>query len=312
MAHYHCLIFAGQSNMGGYGSIAGLPLASSDPPEESYAAPTAETFPCLWYETNTTAGLSAWNTSFKQDASTYGPELACMWRLKASHPTWNFAGIKVSFGGSSALEWFGTGGGGEGYAGDILLEVIGQAEGLLDLAGHTYEWAGWFWLQGETGTMTPYNQLVDPGIGDAAFITPTLAGFDLIRAATDPAMPIVVGRIGDHMGTAEYLAAEAASNGETDPRDGLQYDEADFLAALQRRWAQQAEVVAATPNSVLVNMDGFGNRTVPPDADAIHWPDAGYLAAGERFATAYDRLLAGRRRLAVPTGRGRLNLRVGA
>ncbi len=285
--------------MGGYGSIVGLPLASSDSPYVSYESPTS--VPCLYYHwLDTNPNLTVWGEHLMAGDSSYGPELSLFMKFYTTYPTQDFAVIKVGIGATNSSDWWGTGGGGAGYGGARLLEKIAEGKSLLNLSGEDYQWGGLFVLQGETDAQSIEKQLNNPSVGNQ-YITDWVNGIQQVRDATSTAMPVIFGRIGDHMLTQWYIDQGIAFDPGTTTEQ--------YVACMRQRWYQQSQVVAQTQPAVLVDMNGLDNRD--HGTDSIHWPDAGYLAAGERFLAGYQVATAPRRNLRFNVNNRRFQLTAG-
>lgn len=284
--------------------MGGLPLASFDAPHTVYSQPTLESLPCKWYQwIDGDEHLTEWKTFLHQDSSGYGPEMSCMTLLRAAHPEWSLGALKSAAGGSNNKDWWGSEGG-EGWAGARLLGVIDEAITLLEGEDDDYEFSGLFVLQGETLAQSIEYQLNNPSVGDQ-YITDWLSGIAQIRTATStPNLPVIFGKIGDHMISDWYIenAFLPFNVGATAQ---------DAIDCLERRWYHQQQVVDGAGNAVLVSMDGIPNRE--EGVDAIHWPDDGYLAAGERFGNSFLDFISPqpRRVLRLSTASGRCAISVG-
>lgn len=292
-------IFAGQSNMGGYGDRLqlspvptwaqttsagweGHPTQSSDTLIQ-YPHPTIANLPMLYNGNNTglmSGVIDLWGRfegerqtapGVYTEESYYGPELSFLAKYHAAHPTEQIAAIKVSVGGSSIDEWLPS----TNYF-NILSATISQAAARIAALGQTVEWAGFFWHQGESGAASVWPYLYPtPGSEYSDKLRTLLTA---VRAITSYQMPAVIFRIGNHMLADNIILPQVIPN-TISTADNLR-------GATNYRRAQQA-LVASDPGNVLVDTDNLPVKQAGDPAYWYHHTSAGYLAMGERAFTAF-------------------------
>lgn len=291
-------IFAGQSNAQGYGNYnqldpvpawaqnaangwTGAPTVSSDT-QIQYERPSPTVCPFLYIGNDsglaidqpTTFGPflgcnSATASYHAGQASLYGPEMSFMSRWAADNPGVPAAVLKVVLGGSSIADWL---------MGDMAWwpQAISGAVSALTALGHTVEFAGMAWMQGESGAANVYNYL-HPTPGQL-YIDYVRTFFAQVRAATSASMPIVVGRISNSMEAPGIINALVAS----DPR----YTSDQYIAATEFVRAQQV-TLGSDPGNTWWDNDGLPVLTTDPPQWQYHFTSAGYLAMGERAYAAF-------------------------
>ena len=311
-------IFAGQSNAGGrgirlqlapvpaWGQTAangweGHPTRSSDTGIE-YSHPTSANSPSLYNSTGAGLlelvadgwgeydGFSPWKTwawgssgfvlnpdgshvinSGVGEDSNFGPEVSFMARYRSDHPDQSIAVIKVTLGGSSIGDWL------SGSMTPVWQAVIAQATARLQSAGRTPDWAGLIWMQGENGAWGVY----DPD----SFAVQTRAFFADVRARTSPSLPIVIGRVGNHLG-ADVVVLPMTRPAMDIWHPAVTAD--DLRAGLTYRRGLQVQM-GSDPGNTWFDTD---NLPVPDEgAYSYHHTGAGYLAMGERAYTAWAALV---------------------
>jgi len=293
-------LIAGQSNAGGTGvriqlapvpswaqtpanGWTGAPTASSDAPGVQYPRPTLANFPMLYNSNNTglmSGVVDAWGRyegerptgSGYAEESSYGPEVAFLWKYREAHPGQRLAAVKCVLGGSGIGEWMPPPATSSLWP--ILVAMIDQAKARLEAAGDTVEWAGLLWMQGENGASGTWAYL-HPTAGQQ-YSDQLRTFLAAVRARTSPGMPVLIGRIGNHMLADNIIGT--ASSGENTPENRR--------GATNHRRAQQA-LVAAEPGNALVDTDGLPVQQTGDPQWWYHHTGAGYLAMGERFYAAF-------------------------
>lgn len=256
----------------------GAPTVSSDS-GTPYPHPTLQNSPSLYVENNTgdpDLVVDGWghydgcNPDFGYhpgEQGSYGPELSFLARYRAEHPDEQLAAIKVVAGGTGIAEWM------SGQLHDYWVRHVDQAWARLTAAGFEPRWGGLVWMQGENGASTVWPYL-HPTAG-AEYSDQLRLFLSDVRLRTSLDMPVLIGRIGNHMLADNIIGT--SWNGEDTPENRRG-------ATLHRR-AQQ-ELVAADPGNALVDTD---NLPVLQEGDPQWWyhhTGAGYLAMGERFYVA--------------------------
>lgn len=292
-------IFAGQSNMQGFGVCiqlnpvpswaqvpaagwTGAPTVSSDSGIQ-YQHPTLANSPSKYNENSTglMAGVyDAWgsydgespkySSGAISEIGSYGPELSFLAKYRADHPGEQIAVIKVVLGGSSIVEWLPG-----SNMWNILKAHIDQAKGRFAGAGVTSEWAGFIWMQGESGAGSVWPYLY-PTAGQE-YKDQLRAFLVAVRGETSTQMPVAIGRIGNHMLAANIIGT--TNNGIDTP--------ANRIAAIENRRAQQV-LVGGDPGNVWFDTD---NLPVLQNGDPAYWyhhTGPGYLAMGERAYYAFS------------------------
>jgi hypothetical protein len=284
-------IFAGQSNSAGYGKriqLNPVPSWQPGPPDVSsdsstqYQHPTLANFPMLYNSNNTglmAGAYDAWGAFQGQtpkyssgaigEESNYGPELSFLKMFQEANPSEQVAAVKCVLGGSSIADWL------TGSMGTILDAMIDQAAARLAAASITFEWAGFVWMQGESGCASYYPYL-HPTIGQE-YKDQLRAFLVHVRTKTSTSMPVVIGRIGNHMLLPNIIGT--ASSGENTP--------ANRIGATENRRAQQV-LVGSDPGNVWFDTD---NLPVLQSGDSAYWyhhAGGGYLAMGERAYYAFS------------------------
>lgn len=290
-------IFAGQSNAQGYGNRAqlapvpgwaqnpqngweGHPTRSADTDVE-YPHPTLANAPSRYNSNNTglmSGVIDGWGpydgarpttpTTYSEEGS-YGPELAFLAKYRAEHLEDELAVVKCVLGGSSLAEWLPP----SSTMWPILSAHLTQAAARLDAEEVAWEWAGFVWMQGESGCSTVWPYLNDPQLYSTQLWTFLAA----VRDLTEPALPVVIGRIGSHM-LAEAVIGTQSSGIDTP---------ANRTAATEHRRSQQVLVGGDTGN-VWADTDDLPVLESGSPAYWYHHTGAGYLAMGERFYAAWQ------------------------
>lgn len=283
-------LILGQSNAQGYGprgQLYPIPAWANSPTSAivssdtgiRYDRPTLENFPML-YAVNGWAAAppNAWGRFEGEEPDGYGgyverdffgPELSFLWRYKQDHPGERIAAIKCAVGGTSIEDWSAP------FGGMWLAckDMIEQAKGRL--AGEEYEWAGTVWMHGESGALDPYKFL-NPTPGQE-YSDKLRTFLSALRGITSPQMPVLVGRIGNHM-LADNIILPAAAG---DPRFTVE----QYRGSAEYRRAQQ-EIVAGDPGNALVDTDNLPVLQEGNPGWWFHHTGPGYLAMGERFYAA--------------------------
>lgn len=291
-------IFAGQSNAQGYGNRiqlapvptwaqtsgngwTGAPVVSSDSAIQ-YPHPTLANSPML-YTSNPTGLLSsvlnAWcfyegsnSSSGCGDESSFGPELSFLRIWQDAHPGSPVAVIKVVLGGSSIGDWLPS-----GSMDPVWRLMVQQGKDRITAAGLTYYFAGLLWMQGESGASNVYA-FQHPNVG-AEYSDQLRTFLSGVRAATDTAMPVVIGRIGNHM-LADVIILPQVTPYVDQYHTGTT---AQMLRdATEYRRSQQV-LVGNDPGNSLVDTDNLPVLQSGSSAYWYHHTSAGYLAMGERF-----------------------------
>lgn len=278
----HLFGVAGQSNAYGHGVRSALPLASIDT-GAAYQKPTLANSPSLYNEEDTgdVSGMTdGWgpydgcNPSFGVHAgekSHFGPELSLLARFRNDWPAETLGCVKQASGGQPVTGWLPG-----GPMRPILQAQITQASARQNVSGEPWRWAGYLWVQGETGAADVYRQLIEPALGDQ-FMTDTRAVFAWIRSLTRADLPIMVARVSDTM-LSDYAIAQFVSG-------DARYTADQYRAAVNRRRWQQEQVAADLGNRI-VSMDGLPVLGQNP-GDFLHFTGPGHLALGERAYTAW-------------------------
>lgn len=277
------ILSAGQSNAQGYGKrerlapleswVTGSPDASSDTGVQ-YAKPTLATLPGLYNSNNT--GLESYvfntwgrhigerleGTTYRLDTG-YGPELSFMHRLHQDQPDIDLALIKCVLGGSNIKEWLPG-----AKLWPMLSRTITEAVARLNASGEVWDWGGFLWMQGENGatSMWAYQNTPDEYSGH---LRQFLAA---VRGLTSPTLPVVIGRIGNH------LLADNIIN----PLVTSTYRAADLRAATEHRRSQQV-LVGGDPGNGWADTDNLPVLQTGDPQWWYHHTGPGYLAMGERF-----------------------------
>lgn len=285
-----------------------------------YPYPTLANSPCLYNENirGSTGVFDSWGNYAKQspqfnlggglgDCGSYGPELSFLARYHAANPGVSIAAIKQSLGGTSlSSDWMPQQGATpEKGQFTVLRTMIEQATVRLNTAGLAWRWAGFIWMQGESGAHAAVTS-------STAYVDQSRIFYTAVRALTRSDLPIAIGRIGDNwLGTSSHgwtaIDYSITSGGLTVTqtlRDSYN------AGAIKRRGEQV--LLGSDPNNTWWDNDGYGVRPTIVDASGYHWDGPGNLAAGERAHAAFAALTAPPTgRLRLRTANGRLKLRVG-
>jgi hypothetical protein len=287
-------IIAGQSNGMGYGNrgylyptpswMGGISTPSSDT-GTFYDHPTPTNFPCLWWNYNGNTPYDGWgrfegerqnSAGVYAEEGSFGPELAFLWKYHLAHPADKIAVYKYAVGGTSMLEWSPP----NGSMWTGFSTWLDKAKARLDAAaanGAPYEWAGMLWMHGESGASTVYPYLY-PTAGQE-YSDQCRAFFAAVRNRTSQALPIVLGRIGNHMLADAVIGTTNSGMNTPENRRG----------ATNYRRAQQ-QIVGSDAGNAWIDTD---NLPVLQSGDPAYWyhhTTAGYLAMGERFWAGYVNL----------------------
>lgn len=217
-AHYNIVLMAGQSNMGGKGSIT--TLTSTHP---SLAAPQADVQ--FYYNSNDvvhdTANESTWVTLRPGGGQQFGPEVTFGRTVADALPSHNLALIKSYYGGTNLSNHWNAP---SGFAYVIFKDTVTAALTKLTTAGHTYTITGVLWTQGEsdangTRTTAQYEADLNELIAD-------------VRNNYGANLPFFISRLAD---TQTHVSMTA---------------KADIRLA-------QENVAAADPYAFLIDTDGF-------------------------------------------------------
>lgn len=293
-------IFSGQSNAGGHGQYLqtypvptwaqnaangwdGSPLASSESGVQ-YPRPTLTGLPYKYNANNWGgANVDAWGTHFgqrpvagggQQGEEFFGPELSFAYKYRADHPTEDVVFLKQTVGGSSLEEWLP----GTAYH-NLLIQQITQAKARLTAAGKTYEFAGFFWIQGENGAASVWPYL-NPTPGQE-YSDKARTLFASVRNATSSTLPIVVARIGNHLLLDNIIGTY--SSGIDTP--------ANRRGATNYRRAQQV-LLGGDPGNTWVSSDDLPVLQTGNSAYWYHHTGRGHMAYGERMYAAWTVLTA--------------------
>jgi len=284
---------AGQSNMAGAGSRAGL------------SADDAKLFPDrevrFWFADPAQDKASPGWSRLGDPVGKFGPEQMVGVEMKRAFPGHRIAIVKVSRGATPIRYWLPPGKPGQpGEPGHLTLaRTIREVTERLDAEKASGEipgwaWAGFFWMQGEgdaNGTMAPAGTYL-PKLRE-------LAAWAREQTAT-PGLPIVIGRISAQLSPAVVRDTGMLRISRAKSADGKGIaDNADHLDDGQRRgpiWfekklldvrADQEAFCAADPRAAWVDIDDLVLR------DSYHYDAAGYAEMGRRFAKACRALLDG-------------------
>lgn len=303
-----------------------------------YEYPTDANAPCLYNENvsgDAARTYDAWGAHVKQfpqfslsgglgDGGMYGLELSFLASHYAARPTVPLAAVKCSLGGTSiASDWLPANTGSNAGAAKnmwvVMEEMVTEAAARLNVsAPGEWRWAGFVWMQGESGAHT-YQGFTS----DATYLSDARAFFAAVRTLTGRAdLPVIVGRIGDNwLETNPYLIA--AGNGYT----SIDYSitsvgatvngttRANALAGANARRTTQ-QTLGTDANCTWWDNDGYPVRpplsltAAPNDSTGYHWGGPGNLTAGERAYAAYNAAFGGHRRLRLRAGGNRLRLAV--
>lgn len=287
-------IFAGQSNMQGYGNRGqlapvptwaqnaangwtGAPAASSDTGIQ-YPHPTLANSPGLYAQNwwvapfypatfGAYSGQAVMPNGTLQEVGSFGPELSFIAKWQADHPGQKWAALKVGIGGTSVNDWLPGGSINPQWHG-----MITAAKVQFAALGLVPNWAGMLWMQGENGASGTYNIGQPPYYADQ--VRQLLVD---IRAETSLTMPVVVGRMGNHMLLPNILTPMVH------PSVTMQM----LLDANNFRRSQQ-ELVGGDPGNTWVNTDDLPVLQVGDPQYWYHHTSAGYLAMGERFYAGFS------------------------
>lgn len=294
-------LFAGQSNAQGYGNRLQLnPVPTwaqtaangwTGAPTVSclsgfqYQKPTLSNFPCLYngHNCGLIAGVyDAWGVYLGQspkystgligEEGSYGPELSFMWKWKQEHLNEEVAVIKCCLGGSAIATWLPG-----GAMWTILSQTISLAISRLIQAGKTIEWAGFIWMQGESGASGTYAYL-HPQVGNE-YKDQLRTFLSSVRGITSSSVPCIIGRIGNHMLLPNIIGT--VNSGENTPENRI--------GATNLRRSQQVEVGGDTNNSWF----STDNLPVLQDGNPAYWyhhTGPGYLGMGESAFSAWKNL----------------------
>lgn len=214
-AAYDLYLFAGQSNMDGRGKAAEL----------NDAQRTLFTNIIIYYRNppHSTEGWKPLGPGYSiapgykggLPSPTFGPEMGFAFAMNATQPSRQFAFIKGSKGGSSLSKDWKPGAKGQpetqGPCYRNFLETIRLATNALAQAGHSFQWRGLLWHQGESdakSTTEEYQQRL------TAFMA---------RLRDDigtPNLPVVVGDLFDN-GERDTVRAALRAVGTSGPQYGF-------------------------------------------------------------------------------------------
>lgn len=206
----------------------------------------------------------------------------------------------------------------------ILRTMIQQAAARLDISHGpgNWEWAGFVWMQGESGAHS-----ASTAANDSVYLSDSRGLYAAIRSLTaNPNLPVVIGRIGDNWGWETtpnpFLSAigypYAAINSSNEFNLGHAGDgridagatvQASFLAGAAARRATQA-TLGSDPNCIMYSTDGlpimpclwqqwatFNSQTIATSTVGqnygYHFAGPGNLTAGERAYSAWHTLTGG-------------------
>lgn len=151
---YDLYLFAGQSNMDGRGKAAKLSNEQREPSSDNiifYRNPphSSETWKALEPGYSIAPGYKG-----KLPSPTFGPEIGFAESMTKKHPRTKFAFIKGSKGGSSLRKDWHPGEAGkpetQGPRYRYFIETITTARKQLKEAGHSFQFKGLLWHQGES------------------------------------------------------------------------------------------------------------------------------------------------------------------
>ena len=226
--HVKVILLGGQSNMVGNNTLTSeLPAALQDPQAD-----------VLFYN----GGLTTLRSGSGQQ---FGPEVTFGRSIADAFPSETFCLIKYAVNGSSLLtNW--NPATGTSYA--SFRSRVENGIAALTAAGHTYEFAGMLWTQGEAETGGTTTQVYEAALNE--FIAD-------IRTRYGPNLPFFVSRL---------------SSAQT----GLS---ANGLSTIR---AAQEYVAANDPYTYLVDTDALSIYT-----DHVHFDSAGQIALGQAFGQSY-------------------------
>ena len=216
--HYNVVLLAGQSNMGGKGSIS--TLTSTYP---TLASPQADVQ--FYYNSDDVVhdivNESNWVTLRPGGGQQFGPEVAFGRTVADALPSHNLALIKSFHGGTNLSNHWNPP---SGFAYTIFKNTVTAALTDLTTAGHTYNITGMLWTQGEsdangTRTTAQYQADLNELIAD-------------VRSNYGADLPFFISRLAD---TQTHVSMTT---------------KADIRLA-------QENVAAADPFAFLIDTDGF-------------------------------------------------------
>lgn len=239
--HLHVYLLAGQSNMDGRALQQGMPanlLSQSD---------------VLLYarDGNAILGnglvpLQPASNTFNNSLRDFGPELTFGRTMADARPNLNFALIKHAVGSTSlAVNWNPT----NGAAYTAFRQTVSNGLTALANAGHTYEIAGFLWMQGESDAFD-----ADQAAAYNANLTALIAD---VRTRYGADLPFLIGQLP----SGQYAPTPPAGH-----------------AAVRQA---QANVAQLNAMAELIVTDTFTLK-----ADVIHFDALGQQKLGQAFAQA--------------------------
>ncbi len=252
-SHYRIYLIGGQSNAAGRGDASELtaPLDSPQSDVAFYWHKTLETTngnltQDTWIDLQPGAGQGKNRPS--GHAVEFGPEIIFGRTMADSNPRVNIAIIKYAHGGSNLhTEWAPTG---ERYL--TFLSTVKEALTTLKEAGHSYEFGGMLWIQGEADARPRTSTQYEANLTHLIQRIRTEVFHESEGSYTPP---IIISGLSD----SQYSDITTPGTG-----------------AYNVRQAQEA-VASRGRQTGFVNTDGFG---VYPDRNNIHFNAAGQLAIG--------------------------------
>ncbi len=242
--HFKVFILSGQSNMVGQGVSQDL--------SAPYQQPLDHVLCSSYGEANDPAPLQPVGTEF-------GPEMAFGHRLAEARPDEQFLLIKFAVGGAPIGAFRSA-----SWRYPLWVDHVRSGIEQLTDAGHTTEFAGLLWTQGEADAVLGPRQTsndFDGYVGTTGNYVDALTHLIAnMRNEFDANLPAFISRLSSEQVNAHNI-------------------EAEYLANIR---AAQEWVTAIDPLANLINTDDFALH-----GDNKHFNTAGQLALGEAFADSY-------------------------
>jgi hypothetical protein len=279
-------VYAGQSNMGGYGYSYQLTSPLKDPNplilahncmgRDAAGNPTGQDTGAVTTPEQVDPLTGRWepyqagkNGQFHNNNGTYGPELTSLREIQSETGTPVYI-VKYALGGTNLYRQWNSRNGGNGQPGELYTGLLAKVQAALDqlqnqLGVQGYV-AGFFWMQGEADTFVMPSNFAAAGVtssdGRAVAYEQNLRNLiaDLRQAWGQPNMPFVLG--------------------ETSDQPPPFKDERQGFGPIVR--AAQTQVASDTPWVYIAKATDLAKA-----ADGIHLNSASQQTLGKRFADGY-------------------------
>jgi hypothetical protein len=295
----HVWLFAGQSNMEGYGvtvQLAPVPKWAQNPTDGWEGHPLWSSDDHTIFPTPASLGLNIpYSNGYDPlslirqfgAGSGFGPEISLTELIQQANPTWNMAVVKVGIGGTSLSGDWNPNLSNNSYT--TFIQHVQAMDAYLRGLGHTPVYEGLIWWQGEASLKTwdylnpipAYGAPLDPVNGQRyedylyRFILAVRRDVGTISQNTQTNLPIVIYRISNSMMAPNIIDPLVIPN---NPLNSFLV----LVGTVIERRNEQVFVADTIPNCIWADTDNLPVLQQGNPAWWYHFTGDGYLAAGQR------------------------------